>query len=161
VKQLHEITWLDKHFASFWMDTAYRVPDNDCECVPAGSPATKTRPIGRYDVRSFITSLADGEKIAMGQPIRVRGIAFDGGAGIETVEFSSDGGSTWTETALGRDYGNYSFREWTCHFTPKSAGDYSLQCCAVSRKGETQPKEQRWNPTGYMRNMIETVRVSA
>ncbi|HTV40785.1 MAG TPA: molybdopterin-dependent oxidoreductase [Candidatus Sulfotelmatobacter sp.] len=161
VKQVHEITVLDQHFASFWMDTAYRVPDNDCECVPPGSPAGKTRPIGRYDVRSFITSLADGEKITVGKPVRVRGIAFDGGAGIETVEFSSDGGSTWTETTLGKDYGNYSFREWTFHFTPRTAGDYSLQCCAVNHKGETQPREPRWNPSGYMRNVIETVRVSA
>src|SRR5215469_5131601 len=161
VKQLQEITVLDKDFVSFWMDTAYRVPDNDCNCVPPGSPAGKTRPIGRYDVRSFITSLVDGEKIAVGKQIRVRGIAFDGGAGIETVEFSSDGGNTWTESTLGKDYGNYSFREWTCHFTPKAAGDYQLRCCAFNRKGETQPKEPRWNPTGYMRNVIETVRVTA
>lgn len=161
VKQLHEITVLDEHFASFWMDTAYRVPDNDCECVPAGSPVTKTRPIGRYDVRSFITSLADGDKITAGKRLKVRGIAFDGGAGIDTVEFSSDGGNTWTETTLGHDYGNYSFREWTCQFTPKSAGNFQLQCCAVNRRGETQPKEPRWNPTGYMRNVIETVRVTA
>jgi sulfite dehydrogenase len=160
VKQLHEITVLNEHFASFWMDTAYRVPDNDCECVPAGTPATKTRPIGRYDVRSFITSFADGDKITVGEKIKIRGIAFDGGAGIEAVEFSSDGGNTWTETTLGEDYGNYSFREWTCHFTPQTAGNYRLQCCAVNRKGETQPKDPRWNPTGYMRNVIETVRVT-
>ncbi|HEX3625323.1 MAG TPA: molybdopterin-dependent oxidoreductase [Verrucomicrobiae bacterium] len=161
VKQLHEITVLDKDWVSFWMDAAYRVPDNDCECVPPGSPATKTRPIGRYDVRSFITSLADGDKISVGKKIKLRGIAFDGGSGINTVQFSSDGGNTWTETSLGKDYGNYSFREWTCHFTPKTAGDYQLQCCALNRKGETQPKEARWNPAGYMRNVIETVRVSA
>ena len=74
---------------------------------------------------------------------------------------SSDGGNTWTETTLGKDYGNYSFREWTCHFTPKNAGNLELQCCALNRKGETQPKEPRWNPSGYMRNVIETVRVTA
>jgi DMSO/TMAO reductase YedYZ molybdopterin-dependent catalytic subunit len=161
VKQLHEITVLDKDFVSFWMDAAYRVPDNNCECVPPGSPAGKTRPIGRYDVRSFVTSLTDGDKITAGKRTKVRGIAFDGGAGIETVEFSSDGGNTWVEAKLGEDYGNYSFREWTCHFTAPTAGNYQLQCCAVNRKGETQPKEALWNPAGYMRNVIETVRVSA
>ncbi|MGH7943340.1 MAG: molybdopterin-dependent oxidoreductase, partial [Limisphaerales bacterium] len=161
VKQLHEITVLDKHFASFWMDVAYRVPDNDCECVPPGSPMGKSRPIGRYDVRSFITSLADGDKIKAGRRIKIRGIAFDGGSGIQTVNFSSDGGATWSDTTLGKDCGNYSFREWTCHFTPKTAGDYQLECCAVNRKGETQPSEPRWNPSGYMRNVIETVRVTA
>jgi sulfite dehydrogenase len=161
VKHLHEVTVLDDEFANFWMKTAYRIPDNDCTCVTPGATPTKTRPIGRFDVRSFITSLGDGQKIQVGKRITVRGIAFDGGAGIETVEFSSDGGATWTETKLGKDYGNYSFREWTCHFTPKTAGDYPLQCCAVTRKGETQPKEPLWNPGGYMRNVIETVRVNA
>ena len=161
VKHLHEITVLDEHFASFWMDTAYRVPDNDCECQPPGTPMGKSRPIGRYDIRSFITSLADGDKITAGKSITVRGIAFDGGHGIDTVQFSSDGGQTWAEAKLGHDYGNYSFREWTHKFTPKAAGAYQLQCCAVSRTGETQPKEARWNPSGYMRNVIETVNVNA
>ncbi len=161
VKHLHEITVLDGDLVSFWMNPAYRIPDNDCACITPGTTPAKTRPIGRMDVRSFITSLADGRKIAVGKHLTVRGIAFDGGAGIDTVEFSSDGGQTWTEAKLGKDYGNYSFREWTCHFTPKTAGVYQLQCCAANRAGETQPKDQRWNPSGYMRNIIETVRVTA
>lgn len=161
VKHLHEVTVLDGDLDSFWMKTAYRIPDNDCACVAPGTAPTKTRPIGRFDIRSFITSVSGGQKITAGKRITVRGIAFDGGAGIETVQFSSDGGQTWTETKLGKDYGNYSFREWTCHFTPRAPGDYQLQSCAVSRKGERQPKEPSWNPGGYMRNVIETVRVIA
>ncbi len=161
VKHLHEINVLDQDFDSFWMNTAYRVPDNDCECVPAGTAATKTRPIGRYNVRSFITSLADGDKITVGNPLTIRGIAFDGGYGIDSVQFSSDDGETWKEAKLGHNYGKYSFREWTYHFTPKIASPYQLQCCAVNVKGETQPRELHWNPSGYMRNVIETVNVSA
>jgi sulfite dehydrogenase len=161
VKHLHEINVLDQDFDSFWMNTAYRVPDNDCECVSPGTPATKTRPIGRYNVRSFITSLANEDKITVGKTLTIRGIAFDGGYGIDAVQFSFDDGKTWKEAKLGHDYGKYSFREWTCHFTPKSAGNYQLQCCAVNVKGETQPAELRWNPSGYMRNVIETVNVSA
>jgi hypothetical protein len=143
------------------MSTAYRVPDNDCECVPPGTTATKTRPIGRYNVRSFITSLADGDKVKAGKSLTIRGIAFDGGYGIEAVQFSSDGGQTWVETDLGVDYGKYSFREWTHRFTPTTAGVYQLQSCAVNIRGETQPRELRWNPSGYMRNVIEIVRVNA
>lgn len=161
VKHLHEVTVLDEDLVSFWMNPAYRIPDNDCACITPGTTPAKTRPIGRMDVRSFITSLTDGQKIATGKPVTIRGIAFDGGAGIDTVQFSSDGGQTWTEAKLGKDYGNYSFREWTCNFTPKNAGVYQLQCCAANRAGQTQPKDQRWNPSGYMRNIIETLRVSA
>ncbi len=161
VKHVHEITVLDEDFDSFWMKTAYRVPDNDCECLPPGTPLGQSRPIGRYNVRSFITSLADGDKITLGKPVTIRGIAFDGGHGIDTVEFSPDDGKNWIEAKLGHDYGKYSFREWTYQFTPERAGTYQLQCCAVNRVGETQPKELRWNPSGYMRNVIETVAVTA
>jgi DMSO/TMAO reductase YedYZ molybdopterin-dependent catalytic subunit len=161
VKHLHEIEVLDHDLDIFWMSTAYRVPDNDCECVPPGTTATKTRPIGRYNVRSFITSLADGDKVKAGKSLTIRGIAFDGGYGIEAVQFSSDGGQTWVETDLGVDYGKYSFREWTHRFTPTTAGVYQLQSCAVNIRGETQPRELRWNPSGYMRNVIEIVRVNA
>jgi hypothetical protein len=31
----------------------------------------------------------------------------------------------------------------------------------VNRSGETQPLEPRWNPSGYMRNVVETVTVEA
>jgi hypothetical protein len=31
---------------------------------------------------------------------------------------------------------------------------------AVNRAGETQPAAARWNPAGYMRNVIETTRVN-
>src|SRR5262249_36968496 len=37
VKHLNEITVLDQPFSGFWMDTAYRVPDNACACVEPGT----------------------------------------------------------------------------------------------------------------------------
>jgi len=161
VKHLHEITVLDQDFVSFWMDTAYRVPDNTGHCVEPGAPAGKTTPISRFDVRSFITSLADGDKVAVGKTTSVRGIAFDGGYGIDEVRFSADGGEIWREAALGKDYGKYSFREWTCAFTPNTPGDYELQVCATNRIGQSQPSSPLWNPAGYMRNVIESVPVTA
>ena len=57
VKHLADITVLDKEFDGYWMQKAYRIPDNDCACTPVGKAPEKTRPIGRYNVRSFITSL--------------------------------------------------------------------------------------------------------
>jgi hypothetical protein len=32
---------------------------------------------------------------------------------------------------------------------------------ATSKTGEVQPMEPRWNPSGYMRNVVETVHVEA
>jgi sulfite dehydrogenase (cytochrome) subunit A len=159
VKHVNDIQVLDKTYEGWWMNPAYRIPDNDCACVPPGTAPTKTVPIARYNVRSFITSIADGGKMKAGAETLIKGIAFDGGSGIKAVAFSADGGRTWQEAKLGKDLGKYSFREWTIAFTPKSAQALQLKSRATSRSGQTQPAEAIWNPPGYMRNVIETVRV--
>ena len=92
VKHLNEITVLDEVLNNFWMTTTYRIPDNPCACVPAGTAPTKTIPIGRFDVRSFITNVADGAKVAARQPLTVRGFAFDGGHAIREVDVSTTAG---------------------------------------------------------------------
>ena len=91
----------------------------------------------------------------------LRGIAFDGGQGIAEVSISSDGGQTWHEAKLGEEISRYSFREWKASFRPPKKGSYELKVRAVNRAGQGQPMEALWNPAGYMRNVVETVRVSA
>ena len=88
-------------------------PDTAGACVEPGTTPKKTKPIARFNVRSFITNQANGDKVKVGQTLNLRGIAFDGGYGITEVVVSSDGGKTWREAALGKDPGKYSFREWT------------------------------------------------
>lgn len=161
VKHVSEITVLADAFTGFWMSTAYRVPDNACACVPPGATPDKTRPIGRLNVRSFITSLADGTNIPVGQPLALRGIAFDGGYGITGVRVTTNAGKSWHEAELGRDYGKYAFREWTLSLTPRRAGACELRPCATNRTGQTQPMDPLWNPAGYMRNVMEAVPVTA
>ena len=161
VKHLNEIRVVEEPFTGFWMDPAYRIPDNSCACVEPGTTPKKTKPIARYNVRSFITSLADGGKITTRRDLTVRGIAFDGGYGITEVLFSEDGGRNWREAQLGKDLGKFSFREWTTGFTPQRAGAYELKVKATNRIGQSQPSEPLWNPAGYMRNVVETVRVNA
>ena len=161
VKHLSNIEVVDHTFEGFWMAPGYRVPDNDCVCVAPGTPPAKTRPITRFTVRSFITSLANGQRIAAGRPTVVRGIAFDGGKGIREVGVSLDGGATWLQSTLGPELSRYSFREFTFGFTPQSGRTYDIQSCAWSRGGEGQPTTAVWQPAGYMRNVIETVKVTA
>lgn len=161
VKHVSDINVLDQTYDGFWMSRAYRIPDNLCACVAPGTTPAATIPINRFNVRSFVTSLSDGGKVRVGVRTTVRGIAFDGGDGISAVAFSTDGGRSWSDAQLGRDLGKYSFRTWTAPFKPATRGLYSLKVRAVNRKGETQPMEATWNPAGYMRNVVETVNVSA
>ena len=160
VKHLSEIEVVEQPFEGFWMKPAYRVPDNDCACVEPGTTPAATRPIGRFNVRSFITSVADGGRLRAGQQTVVRGIAFDGGQGVREVAYSTDGGQSWRGATLGADLGRYSFREFTFGFTPEK-GSHDLRVRAWSRSGQSQPMEALWQPAGYMRNVVESVKVTA
>jgi len=160
VKHLSEIAVLDKVFDGYWMNTSYRIPANACACVEPGTTPKSTVPINRLNVRSFITSVNDGAQLPAGHEQRIRGIAFDGGYGIREVSISADAGKTWSAAELGKDLGRYSFREWNFGLSLK-AGSHQLMSRAVNRIGQTQPLEALWNPAGYMRNVVETVRVTA
>lgn len=160
VKHLSEIQVIDNSFEEFWMKPAYRIPGNDCACIEPGTTPAATRPIGRFNVRSFITSVGDGARVRAGQALAVRGIAFDGGQGVREVAYSIDGGQSWREARLGADMGRYSFREFTFGFTPER-GVYDLRVRAWNRSGQSQPMEALWQPAGYMRNVVESVKVMA
>jgi DMSO/TMAO reductase YedYZ molybdopterin-dependent catalytic subunit len=160
VKHLSQISVLNEPFTGFWNATAYRIPDNDCGFIEPGTTAAKTTEIKRCKVRSFITSVLDGEKVKADAKITLKGIAFDGGTGIKQVQISTDGGKSWTDAKLGKDLGKYSFREWELS-VKLTAGAHELKARATSNGGETQPLEAQWNPNGYLRTVVETTHVVA
>jgi len=81
-------------------------------------------------------------------------------SGIAQVLVSADSGVTWTPARLGKDLGRYSFRQWSTTLR-LPVGGHQLRVQAISRSGERQPAEPRWNPAGYRRNVIESVSVQA
>jgi sulfite dehydrogenase len=159
VKHLSDITVIDTVFDGFWMKSSYRIPDTENGMIEPGTAPKATVPINRLNVRSFITSLADGAKVTTGETM-LKGIAFDGGTGIKEVAVSTDDGKSWTPAKLGQDLGKYSFREWTLPVT-LAAGSHALRVRATSTGGKVQPDKPGWNPPGYMRNVIETYSVTA
>jgi len=118
-------------------------------------------PINRMNPRSFVTNLESGARIHVGEPALARGIAFGGDSGVKQVDFSSDGGKSWQAARLGKDAGQYSFRGWEAHFTPAAKGSYTLMVRCTNTEGVAQPDHSNWNPAGFMRNVIETTRVTA
>ncbi|MRI55507.1 oxidase [Methylobacterium sp. DB1607] len=160
LKHLNAITVLDTTFENFWMKPAYRIPDNACGCTEPGKTPTATVPINRFTIRSFITNLTDGATVAAGAETLLRGIAFDGGYGLTEVLVSGDDGRSWSTARLGRDEGRYAFRGWETSLR-LPAGEHRLRVRAVNRIGQSQPLEPLWNPAGYLRNVVETTRVTA
>lgn len=161
VKNLSEITVLDHEFDGFWMKRAYLIPDNPCGCVDPGSAPLHTVPINRMNVRSLIVSPRNHAHVRTNSAVVLKGIAFDGGYGIQEVMVSTDKGASWRRAQLGPDLGRYSFREWSFTWTPPRSGNHRLMVRAANRMGQSQPPEPRWNPAGYSRNAIEGVDVTA
>jgi DMSO/TMAO reductase YedYZ molybdopterin-dependent catalytic subunit len=161
VKHLSAIEVLDHEFDGFWMAKSYRIPDNPTHSVAPGTTPTATVPINKMTVRSFITSPTAAASVPVGRELVARGIAFDSGRGIREVAFSADGGATWRAAELGAELGRYAFREWKAPFTARAPGPLRLMARATNRDGEIQPLDATWNPSGYMRNVVETVEVLA
>jgi DMSO/TMAO reductase YedYZ molybdopterin-dependent catalytic subunit len=157
VKALTDIEVLTEPDQNYWMKTAYRVPNTPNYSVAPSDTGFATVPLTNLTVRSFITNFTDGAAIGAGRKT-IRGIAFDGGTGIRSVEISSDGGTTWRPTDLGPDLGKFSFRRWTATFDAQAGQRYVLASRAVSNAGEGQV--QRWNPSGYARNAVDNLSVS-
>ncbi|HEY6922385.1 MAG TPA: molybdopterin-dependent oxidoreductase [Steroidobacteraceae bacterium] len=163
VKHVSEIEVIDHVFEghdAFFMTTGYRLPDNDCNCVAPGTAPEKTRPISTLAVRSFLTSVRNGDVLKAGVDIELKGIAFDGGAGIKSVDVSVDGGQSWRSARLGKNLGRFSFRQWRLPVRFAQRGAAVLQVRATNQKGEVQPEQADWNPAGYRRHVIESTTVT-
>ncbi|MCK9372828.1 MAG: molybdopterin-dependent oxidoreductase [Sulfuricurvum sp.] len=162
VKMLSEITVMDQYRKSFFMDVAYTVPDNDCECVISGSDFEyKRKPIAVMKVKSVIGYPTPNTIIKKGSRVKVTGVAFDQGKGIKEVMISVDGGKSWSPTALEKDYGKFAYRPWTFVWEPKAKGEYTIMVRAINRIGNIQPlpEDIGWNAGGYQYNAVDSVNV--
>jgi DMSO/TMAO reductase YedYZ molybdopterin-dependent catalytic subunit len=159
VKMLNDIEVLDAPDENYWMKTAYRIPDTPHASVKPGETGFKTVPINRMVPRSFFTNVTDATTVKPGAAVPVRGIAFGGDSGVSGVELSTNSGESWQKTALGKDEGSYSFRQWSTTVTAPRTGTLALQLRCTNTKGEVQPAEPNWNGGGFMRNVIERVQL--
>ena len=160
VKMLNDIEVLDRPDDNFWMAKAYVIPDTPFAAVKPGETGYKTVPINRMLPRSFVTNLKSGARVKANAPLTLRGIAFGGDTGINKVDLSSDGGATWSPTQLESDEGKYSFRRWETSISP-TPGDHQILVRCTNSNGEVQPMQTYWNPSGFMRNVIESISFSA
>jgi DMSO/TMAO reductase YedYZ molybdopterin-dependent catalytic subunit len=160
VKMLNDIEVLNSPDTNFWTKTAYTIPDTPRADMKPGQANVPMVPINKLNPRSFVTNIQAGSRIAPGKPVSVRGIAFGGDTGVKQVDFSSDGGKGWHAARLGKDEGKYSFRQWQTQFTPAAKGDITLMVRCTNSGGEVQSAEANWNPSGFMRNVIEATPVS-
>jgi sulfite dehydrogenase len=160
VKSMSLITVRDTPLRSFWMETAYRIPNNPDAIEQPEHLAKDTIPINRFAVHSIFVSPEPGESVAAGKPREVQGLATDDGAGIQRVEFSSDGGRSWSDAALDPELGRYAWRRWRLTWRPPAPGVYRCMVRATNKTGVGQLTSQ-WNRSGFHRGLIEHMDVRA
>jgi hypothetical protein len=96
-----------------------------------------------------------GQKVRRGAPVEVKGIAWDGGYGIQTVEVSTDGGRSWRPAELAQDHGRFSWRQWKHAFKPDKAGAVTVLAKATNKLGSSQAFDLVFNPAGYHNNVVQ------
>ena len=67
-------------------------------------------PITDMVVNSLLTSPRRASRSVRRAQVEVKGIAWDNGTGIRTVEVSADGGQSWQTAVLDPDSGRFAFR---------------------------------------------------
>src|SRR5271167_3160802 len=161
MKQVVSIRALSQPLASFWMNTAYRIPKGKFPIVDrfTSQESDSSTPITEILVNSLITTITDGGRFPSGQPVAVKGIAWDAGYGIRGVELSVDDGRSWQSATLGENYGRYSFRTWEYRFSPQSAGRMTVMARASNVRGTSQPSELIFNAPGYHNNVVQKIAV--
>lgn len=143
----------------YWMAKAYKIPATPRANVAPGTKDFPSEPINRMNVRSWITSVADGATYGYDPVLPVEGIAMGGDVGVASVEISGNGGRTWEPAALGREDDRYGFRRFTARIGVPRPGRVRVMARCTNTRGETQPMTANWNPGGYMRNCVEPVTV--
>ena len=161
MKHLTSIEVSTKPLTSFWIQKAYRVPAG---MFPVDLPFTSQQdstswPITEMVVNSVIAEPIDGARVGRGGFI-VRGVAWDRGHGIATVEVSFDAGKSWKQAELGRDLGHFAFRAFSLASGALPPGPCAVSARAVSNAGEKQAVTLLRNPAGYHHNVPQTMTVT-
>lgn len=156
-KWLTEITVLDKPAEGNFMSPGYRFPNTP------GKPGEPVKPedthaLTALTVKSLIAAPGDGAKLKVGAHA-IQGVAWAGEADITKVEISTDGGASWNAAQLGKEQAKYAWRLWTYNWKAARSGDYVILSRATDSLGREQPDIAVWNPSGYLYNAYDQVKV--
>jgi sulfane dehydrogenase subunit SoxC len=155
VKWLARIDVLDRPFAGYQQDVAYRWREHEDD---PGVPVT------RMAVRSLmvppgIPDFFTRRRFVAPGPVVLEGRAWSGAGPIERVEVSGDGGATWADAALEPPLGEFAWSRWTFPWDARP-GEVELCSRAWDATGAGQPSEPAWNVGGYANNAVQRVPVT-
>lgn len=159
----YSMKWLNRLQVSpaesdnFWVATAYRYPVRRVAPGAAVEPKDMA-PLTGLVVKSLITTPLDGASLGTG-PINVAGFAWAGEADIARVDISTDHGATWQPAQLTGERQRYTWRRFEYRLTAERPASYLILSRATDSNGGVQPAVSHWNPSGYLWNQYDAVRV--
>src|SRR5262249_52265230 len=110
-------------------------------------------------VKSLITWPREGFAAPSGQSLQVRGHAWSGHTPVAGVELSFDGGKSWRPAELAPPTDRFAWRRFSLTIAALDPGPIEIAARATDASGRAQPLEcVRWNPRGYLNNMVHRVR---
>jgi sulfite oxidase len=155
-KWLTEIKVLENEFAGNFMNPGYRYPNQPVKPGDSVKPED-THVLAGLNVKSVISGPLDGASLRSGR-VAVHGAAWAGEADVTKVEISTDGGTTWNPARLGHDQAHFAWRLWSYEWKARPA-DYTIQSRATDSQGRVQPATAAWNPSGYLNNAVDRVKI--
>jgi sulfite oxidase len=157
MKWLTTLRVSEKETDSFWVATGYRYPVK--RVAPgAAVDARDTAPLTGLVVKSLITTPLEGAALGTGT-IPVAGFAWAGETDIAAVDISTDSGATWKPARLVGEQQRYTWRRFESSFEATRPESYLILSRATDARGVVQPAVSHWNPSGYLWNQYDSVRV--
>jgi DMSO/TMAO reductase YedYZ molybdopterin-dependent catalytic subunit len=156
VKWLRGVRVVSEPFQGYQQRQAYRIRASEDEpgtAVTRMLPRALMIPPGIPDFMSRERFVDPGEVV-------IEGRAWSGWGAITGVDFSADGGRSWSGAALAEPVGRHAWRGWSYTWKPERAGRSELCCAARDEAGNRQPLAPPWNLGGYSNNAVQRVPVT-
>lgn len=157
IKWLTRITAAPQAHDGFWVATGYRYPTR--RVAPgAAVDAADMAPLTGLAVKSLITAPLDGAVVPPG-PVTIAGFAWAGEVDIARVDVSIDHGATWAAARLVGAPVPYAWRRFEFTFQATRQETHTILSRATDAKGQVQPIVPPWNPSGYLWNAPDQIRL--
>jgi DMSO/TMAO reductase YedYZ molybdopterin-dependent catalytic subunit len=132
VKWIDSIEAIDRRVTNNQMKWySYAENDNDPNRIPCTFQRVRAMmiPPGIPDFLCRIRHLEETDAVEL------RGRAWAGGLGIQSVEVSLDGGNTWSFAKLDDPIGKWAWVGWSFSWPNVTPGQYTLRCRAKDERG--------------------------
>ena len=147
----------EREAEGFYMATAYRMPLTPVAPGTTPSPS-EMAPVHDLVVKALIARPFEGNAVKAGE-VPIEGVAFTGEGEVTRVEISTDEGRQWHVADFIGERASFAWRLWRYRWKEARPGAYTLLARATDSKGQIQPMSTSWNPSGYLWNAVDRVRI--